>query len=57
MAFMSVTQCEYGAGQAGMPIYLEGKPKALRSCGHECASLEQPFSLVPSQWAKGNCKG
>jgi hypothetical protein len=49
MAFMSVTQCEYGAGQAGMPIYLEGKPKALRSCGHECASLEQPFSLVPSQ--------
>ncbi len=57
MAFMNVTQCEYGVGQSSMPIYSEGRPKASRSHGHECVGLEQPFSSTPSQWTKGNYKG
>ncbi len=57
MAFVNVTQCEYGARQADMPIYSERKSKTSKSCGHECAGLEQPSNPIPSQWAKGNCKG
>jgi hypothetical protein len=44
----------YGAGQAQMPIYSGGKPKASKSHSHECVGFEQPFGLILSQCAKGS---
>jgi len=29
------------------PIYSKGRPKASKSCGHECVGFKQPSSLVP----------
>jgi hypothetical protein len=48
-------QYDHGARQVKTSIYLGGGPKASRSPSHECASLEQPFSLIPLKWAEGNC--
>jgi hypothetical protein len=53
MAFVGTPQCGYGVGQARTPVYSKGRPKASRSCNHECASLEQPLAHFRRNEQKG----